>query len=218
MVDATPRIRGEPAENARRSTHRRMTMASKEDVAKDKGSRIRSPDDSRVGWDSDTGQYYLKGDDGEALLVGGGRIILVFVGASLGPVHRKGVLQTRIDPAAVRVGVGERLRWIIEDLHDQSDTTEIQITRDDPTAFWPFEGASPDQDPEQFKSLRDDKNGKNNEFAETVGGRLSALPPGGASRTKYNIKITFKEDRKNGNSPELVALIDPDVVYNPPGF
>jgi hypothetical protein len=110
---------------------------------------------------------------------------------------------------------GEKLRWIIEDLHDQTDTTEIQITRDDPTAFWPFQGASPDQDPDQFTSLRGEKNKKGNEFAETVGGRLSALPPGGATRTKYNIKITFKE---NPDSPEIVAIIDPDVVYNPPGF
>jgi hypothetical protein len=187
-------------------------MLPQDDVTREKGP-ITSPDDSRVCWDSVKGRYYLRDSD-----AGGAKpIILVFVGASLGPVHRKGVLQIRIDPAAVRVQEGEKLRWIIEDTHDQTDTTEIQIIHD-PNDFWPFEGDSPADDSEQFKSLRGKKNGKGNDFAETVGGRLKKEPPGGKTRTKYNVKITFKEDASNPASPELVATIDPDVVYNPPGF
>ena len=201
-------------------------MGSRQDVALDKANgQITNEEDSRVGWDFKTGQYFLKNDvtGDEELNENGKRIVLVFVGASLGPVHRKGVLHTRINPAAVRVGEGETLRWIIEDTHEQKDTSEIQIIFDPnaPNAFWPFDGPSPDQDPEQFKSLRGKKNGKGKEFAETVGGR-KPHPNGGTNppnrRSKYSILITFKEDPDNANLEPLTALIDPDVVYNPPGF
>ena len=188
-------------------------MTATADVAKESGP-ITSPDDARVCWDSDKGTYYLRGSD----TGGSGRTILVFVGASVGPIHRKGVLQIRIDPAAVRVGPGEKLRWIIEDLHGQTDTTRIQILQD--TAFWPFDGAEPRNDKDTFTAVRD-PNAPNKNFVETPGGRKSVTPPPRPDKrvgTKYSIAIEFKENKDDDKSPVLKAVIDPDVVYNPPGF
>lgn len=187
-------------------------MTATADVATNRGP-ITSPGDDRVGRDEQSGQYYLK-DSGQD---GGKRVVLVFVGVSLGPVTHKGVLQARIDPAAVMVEEGETLRWIIQDLNNQNDTARIRIIQH--TDFWPFHGASPKDNKDLYTADRDAKDGKN--YVETAGGRKREQPPKGKNervRTKYSIDIEFQEDRDSPESVTLKARIDPDVVYNPPGY
>lgn len=181
------------------------------------GDRITSPDDPRVLWDDRVGSYYLRDETR-----GSPRTILVFVGVSLGPPYAKGVLQIRVDPAAVRVSKGEKLRWIIQDLGGQRDVTRMTIIPR--KKGWAFADpdpkhpevwtAEPTKDPEDW-------------YVETPDTRVDEIPDdakknltGGkvSARAKYDIKVFFKEDAKDPNSPELNAKIDPDVVYNPPGF
>lgn len=188
-------------------------MLPADDVALENGP-ITSPDDARVCWDSDRGTYYLR----DSVTVDGKRTNLVFVGVSLGPIHRKGVLQIRIDPAAVRVEVGDKLRWIIHDINGQKDTTKIEILQ--LTPFWPFSGPDPNTAPATYTAVRDAIPPAVN-FVETPGVRIGADPPprpDGRVGSKYNVRVTFKENKDDPNSPELTATIDPDVVYNPPGF
>lgn len=169
------------------------------------GLPITSPDDPRAEWDDKNGTYFLHGSNP--------RTILVFIGASLGPAYAKGVLQIKVDPAAVRVEKGEKLRWIIHDLSGQQDTTKIKIV---PGTGWAFDPAPPD-------ALTARRTPAGPGFCETPGGRIDPPPPEAISivagkervRGKYTIEIEFQE---NPASPILKATIDPDVVYNPPGF
>ena len=169
------------------------------------GLPITSPDDPRVEWDDENGAYFLHGPNPKT--------ILVFIGASLGPAYAKGVLQIKVDPAAVRVEKGQKLRWIIHDLAGQKDTTKIRIV---PGKGWAFP-------PAPASTLEAERRPDGPGFVETRSGRIDTAPAeatttvGGKERVrgKYTIELEFQE---NELSPILKATIDPDVVYNPPGF